>query len=60
MREIKAAVMFANAGIGEFYARHANVKVVVAIELEYCALGHGVVLYHAQSPFSLPGCDGCQ
>ena len=34
MREIKAAVMFANAGIGEFYARHANVKVVVAIELE--------------------------
>ena len=32
MREIKAAVMFANAGIGEFFARHANVKVVVAIE----------------------------
>lgn len=34
MKEIKAAVMFANAGIGEFYAHLANVKNMVAVEFE--------------------------
>ena len=34
MKQINAAVMFANAGIGEFYAHLANVKNMVAVEFE--------------------------
>lgn len=34
MKQINAAVMFANAGIGEFYAYLANVKNMVAVEFE--------------------------
>ncbi len=34
MKPINAAVMFANAGIGEFYAKEANVKNMVAVEFE--------------------------
>ena len=34
MKQINAAVMFANAGIGEFYAHLANVKNMVAVEYD--------------------------
>lgn len=34
MKKINAAVMFANAGIGEFYAHLANVKNMVAVEYD--------------------------